>query len=129
MKKLISILAFTFLAAAMINFIGVSYFKQKNISSFKNYCVFYEKNIEKFDVLLDDEKISEDIKNEIRQGAVMYKAFQINGMKESKEMIEFHIASIRKGTPTIGTYYQLYKVGKYLDKQVESGENILRNIE
>lgn len=31
----------------------------------------------------------------------MYKTFEVNGMKNSKEMIEFHVGSIRKGTPTI----------------------------
>ena len=49
-------------------------------------------------------------------------------MKNSKEMIEFHVGSIRKGTPTIGTYYKLYKFGKHLDDQVKDGENILKNI-
>ena len=66
MKKLISILSAVFIAAALINFIGVSYFKQANISSFKNYSTFYEKNMEKFDTLLNDEKISEETKNEIK---------------------------------------------------------------
>lgn len=128
MKKLISVLSAVFIGAALINFIGVSYFKQANISSFKNYSTFYEKNIEKFDTLLNDEKISEETKNEIRELTGMYKAFKSNGMKNSKEMIEFHIKGIRKGTPTIGTYYQLYKFGKHLDKQVKDGENILKNV-
>ena len=123
MKKLISILSAVFIAAALINFIGVSYFKQANISSFKNYSTFYEKNMEKFDTLLNDEKISEETKNEIKELTGMYKAFKSNGMKNSKEMIEFHIGSIRKGT-----YYQLYKFGRHLDKQVKAGENILKNI-
>ena len=122
MKKLISILSAVFIAAALINFIGVSYFKQANISSFKNYSTFYEKNMEKFDTLLNDEKISEETKNEIKELTGMYKAFKSNGMKNSKEMIEFHIGSIRKGTPTIGTYYQLYKFGRHLDEQVKAGE-------
>ena len=49
----------------MINFIGVSYFKQANISSFKNYFIFYGDNIERFDTLLNDEKVPEETKNKI----------------------------------------------------------------
>lgn len=112
----------------MINFIGVSYFKQANISSFKNYFIFYGNNIERFDTLLNDEKVPEETKNKIIELTEMYKTFEVNGMKNSKEMIEFHVGSIRKGTPTIGTYYKLYKFGKHLDDQVKDGENILKNI-
>lgn len=128
MKKLISVLFIVFIAAALINFIGVSYFKQTNISSFKNYLTFYEKNMEKFNVLLNDQGTTEETKNQIRELTGMYRAFESNGMKNSREMIEFHIGSIRKGTPTIGTYYQLYKFGRHLDEQVKDGENILKNI-
>lgn len=128
MKKLISVLSIVFIAAALINFIGVSYFKQTNISSFKNYLTFYEKNMEKFNVLLNDQGTTEETKNQIRELTGMYRAFESNGMKNSREMIEFHIGSIRKGTPTIGTYYQLYKFGRHLDEQVKAGENILKNI-
>lgn len=127
MKKLISVLSIVFITAALINFIGVSYFKQANISSFKNYLTFYEKNMEKFDVLLNDEGTAEEAKNQIKELTEMYRAFESNGMKNSKEMIEFHIKGIRKGTPTIGTYYQLYKFGRHLDEQVKDGENILKN--
>lgn len=129
MKKIISVLSFIFIAAAMINFIGVSYFKQKNISSFKNYSIFYGNNIERFDAILDNEKTSKETKNKIIKLTGMYKAFESNGMKNSKEMIEYHIGSIRKGTPTIGTYYQLYKFGKHLDEQVKDGETVLKNEE
>ena len=128
MRKIISALAFIFIIVAMINLIGVSYFKQANISSFKNYLTFYEKNMEKFDVLLNDDRIAEETKDQIKELTEMYRAFESNGMKNSKEMLEFHIGSIRKGTPTIGTFYQLYKFGKHLDEQVKDGENILKNI-
>lgn len=126
MKKIISVLSFLFIAAAMINFVGVSYFKQANISSFKNYSIFYGDNIDKFDALLNNEETSKETKNKIMELTEMYKTFESNGMKTPKEMIEFHIGSIRKGTPTIGTYYQLYKFGKHLDEQVKVGESILR---
>ncbi len=128
MRKIISALTFIFIIVAMINFIGVSYFKQANISSFKNYFIFYGDNIERFDTLLNDEKVPEETKNKIIELTEMYKTFEVNGMKNSKEMIEFHVGSIRKGTPTIGTYYKLYKFGKHLDDQVKDGENILKNI-
>ena len=72
--------------------------------------------------------IKEETKNKIIELTEMYKTFEVNGMKNSKEMIEFHVGSIRKGTPTIGTYYKLYKFGKHLDDQVKDGENILKNI-
>ena len=127
MKKIISVLSFAFIAAAMVNFIGVSYFKQANIASFKNYSIFYGNNINKFDALLNNEKTSKETKEKIIELTEMYKTFESNGMKNPKKMIEFHIGSIRKGTPTIGTYYQLYKFGKHLDKQVKTGENILRD--
>lgn len=127
MKKIISVLSFAFIAAAMVNFIGVSYFKQTNIASFKNYSIFYGNNINKFDALLNNEKTSKETKEKIIELTEMYKTFESNGMKNPKEMIEFHVGSIRKGTPTIGTYYQLYKFGKYLDEQVKTGENILRD--
>ncbi|WP_462427468.1 hypothetical protein [Fusobacterium varium] len=127
MKKIISILSFAFIAAAMVNFIGVSYFKQANIASFKNYSIFYGNNINKFDALLNNEKTSKETKEKIIELTEMYKTFESNGMKNPKEMIEFHVGSIRKGTPTIGTYYQLYKFGKHLDEQVKTGENILRD--
>ena len=65
MRKIISALAFIFIIVAMINFIGVSYFKQANISSFKNYFIFYGDNIERFDTLLNDEKVPEETKNKI----------------------------------------------------------------
>ena len=119
MKKIISVLSFAFIAAAMVNFIGVSYFKQTNIASFKNYSIFY--------ALLNNEKTSKETKEKIIELTEMYKTFESNGMKNPKEMIEFHVGSIRKGTPTIGTYYQLYKFGKHLDEQVKTGENILRD--
>lgn len=128
MKKIISVLSFAFIAAAMVNFIGVSYFKQANIASFKNYSIFYGNNINKFDALLNNEKTSKETKEKIIELTEMYKTFESNGMKNPKEMIEFHVGSIRKGTPTIGTYYQLYKFGKHLDEQVKDGENILKNI-
>ncbi|WP_130891347.1 hypothetical protein LIY46_02460 [Fusobacterium varium] len=128
MKKMISVLSVVFITAALINFIGVSYFKQANISSFKNYLTFYGKNMEKFDVLLNDDRTAEETKDQIKELTEMYRAFESNGMKNSKEMLEFHIGSIRKGTPTIGTFYQLYKFGKHLDEQVKDGENILKNI-
>ncbi|WP_308009051.1 hypothetical protein [Fusobacterium varium] len=127
MKKIISVLSFAFIAAAMVNFIGVSYFKQANIASFKNYSIFYGNNINKFDALLNNEKTSKETKEKIIELTEMYKTFESNGMKNPKEMIEFHVGSIRKGTPTIGTYYQLYKFGKHLDEQVKTGENILRD--
>lgn len=111
----------------MVNFIGVSYFKQANIASFKNYSIFYGNNINKFDALLNNEKTSKETKEKIIELTEMYKTFESNGMKNPKEMIEFHVGSIRKGTPTIGTYYQLYKFGKHLDEQVKTGENILRD--
>lgn len=128
MKKIISVLSFAFIAAAMVNFIGVSYLKQANIASFKNYSIFYGNNINKFDALLNNEKTSKETKEKIIELTEMYKTFESNGMENPKEMIEFHIGSIRKGTPTIGTYYQLYKFGKHLDEQVKDGENILKNI-
>lgn len=127
MKKIISVLSFAFIAAAMVNFIGVSYFKQANIASFKNYSIFYGNNINKFDALLNNEKTSKETKEKIIELTEMYKTFESNGMKNPKEIIEFHVGSIRKGTPTIGTYYQLYKFGKHLDEQVKTGENILRD--
>lgn len=129
MKKIISVLSFIFIAAAMVNFIGVSYFKQANISSFKNYSIFYGNNMNKFDDLLNNGKISEETKNKIIELTKIYKTFEANGKKNPKEMIEFHIGSIRRGTPTIKTYYQLYKFGKHLDEQVKVGESILKNKE
>ena len=114
MKKMISILSAVFIAAALINFIGVSYFKQANISSFKNYSTFYEKNMEKFDTLLNDEKISEETKNEIKELTGMYKAFKSNGMKNSKEMgMNAIILQVR---PSGDALYQssLFPWSKYL---------------
>ena len=65
MKKIISVLSFAFIAAAMVNFIGVSYFKQTNIASFKNYSIFYGNNINKFDALLNNEKTSKETKEKM----------------------------------------------------------------
>ena len=121
MKKIRTVLFFAFLAAGMINFLGVSYFKSSNISAFKNYIEFCSQNESRLRELED----SSEMRDAALQITGVYRAFQEKGITDPAAMVSYHTKNVRKGVSVISNYYRLYKMGKVYDKQVEAGKLIL----
>lgn len=123
MKKLRTILLFVFIGVGIVNFLGVSYFKKSNIQAFKNYIEFCYEN----ENTLKKLETSPEMKDIVEQITGTYYAFQEKGIKDPAVIIAYHTQNVRKGAPVISNYYQLYKMGKIYDQQVEKGKSIIES--
>lgn len=117
MKKIKFFLIYIFMGVALINFIGVFYFKTSNIEAFTKYIEFCSENIEKLEKFSDKEEVAEITK--------IYRSFQEKGIVEPKKMISYHVKNVKQGAPLISTYYKIYQLGKGYDLYREAGEKLI----
>lgn len=118
MKRIRDFLIYIFMAVALINFVGVFYFKTSNIEAFTKYVEFCSENIEKLEKLSNKEEVAKITK--------VYRNFQEKGIIEPKKMIGFHVKNIKQGAPLISTYYKIYQMGKGYDLYREAGEKLIK---
>lgn len=121
MKRIRTFLLFAFIGAGIINFLGVAYFKSSNISAFKKYIEFCAEN----EVTFNQMKQSSEMKDKVLQITATYRAFQEKGITNPDDMISYHTKNVRKGASVISNYYQLYKMGKAYELQVETGKKLI----
>lgn len=118
MKKLRNFLIYIFMGVALLNFVGVFYFKTSNIKAFTKYIEFCSENINKLEKSDKQEKVAKITK--------IYKSFQEKGIDNPNKMIEFHIKNIKQGAPLISIYYKIYQMGKSYDFYREMGEELIK---
>ena len=112
MNKIKTFLIYIFMGVALVNFVGVFYFKTSNIEAFTKYIEFCSKKEVK-----DKKKVEEITK--------IYKSFQEKGIVEPKKMISYHVKNVKQGAPLISTYYKIYQMGKGYDLYREAGEKLI----
>lgn len=117
MNKIKTFLIYIFMGVALVNFVGVFYFKTSNIEAFTKYIEFCSKNEVKLKEVKDKKKVEEITK--------IYRSFQEKGIVEPKKMISYHVKNVKQGAPLISTYYKIYQMGKGYDLYREVGEKLI----